>query len=230
MKLLTLVFCSCIVLHAANAQKKLQPGDYKLQLRMNPLGVVDPFETNLSAGVDARIKKRLSVGGDMAVYLVRDGFSRSLNGFNVKPFLRLYAKGKWNTYSEIVLMYKHTVAKEEGWLGMDCVNGVPAYEKYDTYKNIKDVVDLSVRVGIRDHLFHSPDWFYEFYIGLGIRQKILSIGYAEPNTCVIAGNTSSSGNLFSLAVPGRYTVLSVPSGMRLTKTISSSRKHRPRDK
>lgn len=218
MKVLFFLISSCIIFQSAAAQNKLQTNDYKQQLRINPLGVLNPFETNLSVGYDVRVKKILSVGGDVGVYLARDAFSRPLNGFFIRPALRLYSNSKPNMYSEIVVMYKHTVRKENGWLGMDCVNGVPSYEKFDQYKNVKDVFDISFRFGFRERWFHSKNWFFECYMGLGVRQKILTIKYEEKKSCITADNFNSIGQ-FGQSVPGSYTVLSVPLGIRFTRTI-----------
>ncbi len=218
MKVLFFVISSCIIVQFAAAQNKLQTNDYKQQLRINPLGLLNPLETNLSVGYDVRVKKRLSLGADVAVYLARDAFSRPLNGFFVRPALRLYSKNKLKTYAELSLMYKHTVQKENGWLGMDCVNGVPSYEKFDEYKNVKDVFDISFRFGLRERLFHSANWFFECYMGLGIRQKIRSIKYAEKNTCLTADNFETF-SLFGQVTPGSYTSFSLPIGIRFTRTI-----------
>jgi len=218
MKVLFFVISSCIIVQCATAQNKLQTNDYKQQLRINPLGILNPFETNLSVGYDVRVRKILSVGGDVGVYLARDAFSRPLSGFFVRPALRMYSKNKLKAYTELVLMYKHTVQKEEGWLGMDCVNGVPSYEKFDQYKYVRDVFDISFRFGFRERLFHSPNWFYEGYMGLGIRQKILSIKYAQKNTC-LNNNDFETFSFFEQVTPGSYTSFSVPIGIRFTRTI-----------
>ena len=95
MKCLFSLFFSCILLLFVNAQEQEKnKNDYKLAIRVSPLALLDPFETNLSVGIDYKIRKRLSVGGDIAVYITREAFAESkpLSGFYVRPHFTMVFK------------------------------------------------------------------------------------------------------------------------------------------
>ena len=139
--------------------------------------------------------------------------SKPLSGFYVRPTLRWYSNDRLKLFTELVLMYKHTVRKENDWLGMDCVDDVPAYEKFTTYKQVRDVFDLSFRGGIRENLFQSKNWYFEFYLGIGLRQKFHSIKYNEANTC--APRVGNFFDIFHQNPSTTITTASLPAGMRL---------------
>ncbi len=217
MKFLFFVVISCMVFQFTTAQETIKKSnDYKLAVRFNPLSLFDPVETNLSVGIDMKLRKKLSLGGDVAVYIARNVYaqSRPMSGFYVRPTLRWYSNNRLYMFTELVLMYKHTARKENDWLGMDCVNGVAAYEKFTQYKEVRDVFDLSFRAGMRENLFQSENWFFEFYMGIGLRQKLHSLKYNEKNTCA----TTAAGEFFNILnqnPSGNFTTLSIPAGMRL---------------
>lgn len=216
------LFCwigMCVYTAGAQDQKK-KAGNYQFAVRISPLGLVDPVETNFSAGVEKKLRPAFSVGGDAAIYIARDVLAerRPMSGFHLRPTVRWYSGKKMKGFTELVLMYKHTVRKENDWLGMDCVNGVPAYQKFTSYKNIRDVVDVSFRAGLQEQLFDSDKWMFEFYIGLGVRQKFHRIKYSEPNTCAV-NEFNVFFPLFDPAATGSYTTVTIPLGIRLVYII-----------
>lgn len=216
MKCLFTLFFSCILLLFVSAQEQEKnKNDYRLAVRLSPLALLDPFETNLSIGIDYKVRKRLSVGGDIAVYIIREAFAENkpLSGFYVRPTLRWYSNDRLKLFTELVLMYKHTVRKENDWLGMDCVDDVPAYEKFTSYKQVRDVFDLSFRGGIRENLFQLKNWYFEFYLGIGLRQKFHSIKYNEPNTC--AQRVDGFFDIINQNPSTTITTASLPCGIRL---------------
>lgn len=170
--------------------------------------------------MDALLQPRLAAGADASVYFAADGYTKPLSGFAIAPFVRWYTNTRRNVFIETGMMYKFTQRKEEGWLGMDCVNDVPAYEKYDVYKRRKQVIDLSVRFGMREPLFKSSKWSFEMFIGLGVRHKMFSIKYAEANTCVLEDGSDMIGFWGSNTnPPDNYTFVSVPMGLRFTRKL-----------
>ena len=217
MKCFFVVLISCMLLLFANAQETVKnKNDYKVALRVSPLALLDPIETNLSVGIDFKIRKRLSIGGDAAVYIAREVYAQSkpMSGFYVRPTLRWYSNERLKLFTELVLMYKHTVRKENGWLGLDCVNDVPAYEKFTEYKQVRDVFDLSIRGGIRENLFQSKNWFFEFFMGIGVRRKYHSIKYYEQNTCAPRA-MGGFFDIFNQNPSSNITTPTLPTGIRL---------------
>ncbi|MBY0479408.1 MAG: hypothetical protein K2Q24_17305 [Chitinophagaceae bacterium] len=221
MKLFFLACCISICVQEATAQDhEKKKSDYKLALRISPLGLVDPVETNFSAGVERKLSPKFSVGGDAAVYIARDVLTdrQPMSGFHLRPTVRWYSGKRLKGFTELVLMYKHTVRKQNDWLGMDCVNEVPAYEKFTTFKQIRDVFDLSFRAGVQEQLFNSEKWKFEFYMGLGLRQKFHRIKYSEKNTCA-ANEFADFFPVFDQSSTGSFTSISIPFGIRLVYQI-----------
>ncbi|RXK61968.1 hypothetical protein ESA94_02845 [Lacibacter luteus] len=220
MKKILLLLAAFIVHAELKAQKKSFSPLYQTQLHISPLGLLDVIEHNVSAGFDTKVANRLYAGADVSAYFWSSTYSKPLNGFAVRPMLRLYNKRLQTDYVELVLMYKRTALKEQGWLGMDCVNNVPSYEKFDTYKRIKEVYDISFRYGTRQPFFSSGKWFYECYFGIGIRHKQYTVKYNEANSCML-DNGEVTLNFFgnSTGNTGRSTFFSLPCGFRLVRTI-----------
>lgn len=210
----------CVLFFSVAAQKKVPVNKtYSQQLRLQPLALVDPFESSVRFGMDIMLKPKLSVGADASIYFAADGYTKPLGGFAIAPAVRWYQNDRLGSYFETVLLYKHTERKETEWLGMDCVNGVPAYEKYDTYKRRKDVLDLSVRFGLRESLFGSPNWCIELFVGVGVRYKMYSIKYSEPNTCLLANDEIMINFFSNNPNPTNHAFFSVPAGLRLTRKL-----------
>ena len=220
MKKLFVTVTGCFLLFVAVAQKDtVVKNSYKQQLRLQPLALFDPFESSVRLGMDVMLKPRFAVGADVSVYFAADGYTKPLAGFAIAPFVRWYMNNRHSAFFEAGAMYKHTERKEEAWLGMDCVNGVPAYEKFDTYKRVKDVVDLSFRIGMRESLFGSPNWSYEMFIGLGARYKMFSIKHREANSCLPPEGIDAIGFFGNNANPENYAFFSVPMGIRFTRKL-----------
>lgn len=217
-----IVFC-CLLFFATSAQKSTSDtiirNGYKQQLRFQPLSLFDLFESNARFGMDFMVRPRLAVGADLSVYFAADAYTKPLAGIAIAPMVRWYMNNRHNAYFEVGAMYKHTERTEEGWLDMDCVNGVPTYEKFDTYKRVKDVVDGSFRIGMREPLFGSPNWTFEMFIGLGVRYKMFSIKYKEPNTCLQLEGIDAIGFFGNNVNPENYAFFSVPMGFRLTRKL-----------
>ena len=220
MKISFLILAGCLYISTATAQKDtVVKNSYKQQLRLQPLALFDPFESSVRLGADVMLKPRLAVGADVSVYFAADGYTKPLAGFAIAPLVRWYMNNRHSAFFEAGAMYKHTERKEEAWLGMDCVNGVPAYEKFDTYKRVKDVVDLSFRIGMREPLFGSPNWSFEMFIGLGARYKMFSLKYREANTCLQPDGIDAIGFFGNNVNPDNYAFFSVPMGIRLTRKL-----------
>lgn len=204
------------------AQYKPKPKDYNyiLTVRLSPLALIDPLENNLSAGVDIKISKRFSMGGDIAWFFARNSFNRAkqLNGFYVRPAIRFYTSDRLNFFVETVLMYKYTSRNEQGWIGMDCVNEIPSYEKFDNYRFVKNVYDLSIRGGIRQPVSSSGKLFLEFYFGIGAGTKNHFIKYEEINSCISPFQINSIG-IINNNLTGSFARVSVPMSVRLAYKI-----------
>lgn len=211
----------CMLLICTHAQNKNSYSlKYDKQFRFQPFAVFDPFESGIKFGMDKMVKPRMAVGADVAVYLGTEGYTKWAPGFAVSPLVRWYTDEKLKGFVETVLTYKYTERTETGWLGMDCVDGVPSYEKFDSYKRRKNVVDLSGRLGYRDRLFKSEKWCFEMFAGLGLRYKMLSVKYPEPNVCLDIGDSGIDviGYMGS-TIPVNYFFVSVPAGIRFTRKL-----------
>lgn len=199
--------------------------DYKVQVRLSPLSLLDPVETSFSAGVDVKVGSRISAGGDAAWFFARslaDNKWEPLNGFYLRPGFRYYTSARLNFFAEAVFMYKYTSRPDRGWLGIDCVNGVPSYEKFDEFRFVKNIYDFSVRWGLRTPISGNRKLFLEYYMGAGAGVKVHRIKYRESNSCTV--NDFNNGFDFTnLNETGRFPRISVPIGFRITWKLQQAK-------
>jgi hypothetical protein len=188
MKFLSVVFTFLMPYFLSAQRINTLSNDYKIHLRMSPLTLLDPVETSFSAGADVKVASRISVGGDAAWYFARNMANnewKPLNGFSLRPTVRFYTSQRLNFFAEAVFMYKYTSRPDEGWLGMDCVNGIPSYEKFGKYRFVKNIYDFSVRWGLRTPISSNRKFFLEYYMGIGTGMKVQNIRYQDANSCSV---------------------------------------------
>lgn len=204
------------------AQYKPKHTDYNylVNIRTSPFALLDPIENNLSIGADVKISKRFSTGADIAWFFARNFLNtpKQLTGFYIRPGIRYYTSNKLDFFAEAVFMYKYTSRNEEGWIGMDCVNEIPSYEKFDSYRFVKNVYDVSIRGGIRHPLSTSGKLFFEYYFGIGVGTKIHTIKYNEINSCISPFQQIDRG-FTNINLTGSFARVSVPMGFRLTYRV-----------
>ena len=196
---------------AAGQQQQIHDTTYRISLRANPLGLVDPFDSNISFGAEYAVTERISVAADISYIFFSQYLSeiKRTGGIIIRPGIRYYTSDKRNWFVEAVVFYKHAAYTMEGWLGKDCINNIPVYDQYQQYTFRKRVLGFNFQAGVQAPLNKDHSLRLEFYIGLGIREKWQDIK-DEPGACrlgrsLLNNNTGDNRQIFP----------SFPEGIRL---------------
>jgi hypothetical protein len=187
--------------------------DFDVNLRFSPLALARLKHNTVLFGFEKKLKGNYSIGADagyifLTTYLF-DGTTHKASGFVVRPALRYYVSDKNRFYWEGALTYQLIDEKYNDFLGMNCVNNVPAYFKLTDFSMLRTTADASVRFGGCFNLFKSRKVFLEMFAGVGARYRGYKIK-SEPNACytipaIVSDrivNGSSTTNAFSVIAPG----------------------------
>jgi hypothetical protein len=181
-------------------------------IRFNPLGLANIFNGNLSFGAEYRFKKQWSATMDAAWVFYSYDFdeSRHASGIILRPAVRYYLGGKLRRYVEGELHYKSITHRQQGWLGHDCVNGIPAYEEFTGFRYRKINYGFHIKTGIVYTLDKESRFYMDVYLGLGVHHRNLKI-VNKPGCCMVNANFSSS--FFDNTQGTNY--IAIPMGARL---------------
>ena len=142
-------------------------------LRVNPLGIIDPIETNFSLGTEYRFQKTLATSLDVAYVLQSLNMrnAKDSRGVIIRPAFRKYFDRGLNTFVEAELHYKMIESTMEDWVGRKTVNGVPAYQEFKRFHFKKKVAGFHFKLGVQESLVQNKWLWMEFYAGIGLRQR-----------------------------------------------------------
>jgi hypothetical protein len=183
-------------------------------LRFNITSLIDPVESNFSLGMENRFHENWSVGFDAGWIFYSNYFEKTkhANGFILRPALRLYIPDLSGLYLETELHYKYAVYTIEDWLGMNCVNGTAAYEKFTKFHYRKQAYGLHLKTGFQGPVSKNKKLWLEFYLGIGPRWRTEQV-LNSPNSCY-THSTRVIGE-----EPGINTGVAVPMGLRFLYKI-----------
>ncbi len=197
----------------AISQKKIFHANDKF-VRINVSGLLDPIETNISGGMEYRLKDNLSVSLDAGYifysryYQLKNGNS---SGFLLRPAIRYYTDYYKKFYVEAELNFKTVTTKLTDWLGKDCVNNVRTYEEFTTFKIRKNIIGLNFKSAYLINLSKNNKLWLEPYFGLGIKQRMEFI-LNEPASCYRFGTIFNRQNIVTNT---KEIQASFPLGLRL---------------
>jgi hypothetical protein len=208
------------ILNVSTKNLMAQPGKAapihdKWMLRFNALGLVDVFDGNISGGIAYTLSQRWLLSADLAyifysTYLPKTRFT---SGYIFKPAVRYYLSDKKKFYIESTVWYKRSAYKIRDWLDKDCVNGVPTYQEFKTFRFRKQVVGLNIQGGIQKSLMRNNVLRMEIYTGIGIRYKWQGV-INDPEACY------QPENIFFTTLYGpHHFSASLPHGLRLVYMI-----------
>jgi len=195
---------------AAQQTKSDQSFERKWMIRLNPLGLADPFETNFSMGAEYIFRDRWAVAADASWVIESRYFSnaKSSGGMIFRPAVRYYFNEKRTAFLELEGQYKEVGYTIHDWLGKNDVNGVSAYEELTDFRFQKNVWGLHIKGGLKAPISRSKKFWIEGYWGVGFRVRRTFIRN-EPNSSYNA----SGDNFFNGA--NDATLPAVPVGLRL---------------
>ena len=181
--LLILVTLSCLHGFSQQTEEK-NPVRRDLFLRLNFLGLVDPFDNNFSVGAEQLLSPRFSVALDAGWIFHSEYFrnAKSSNGILLRPAFRWYPRAEGRGFLETELHYKMVSYRIEDWIGRDCDNEVPTFDEFATFSYRKYSYGFHLRGGVKGALDREKKFWLEFSGGLGIRWRDQGL-HNEPNSC-----------------------------------------------
>ena len=205
---------SFFIVFNSGAQNSRPPVIYKKAISLSPLALADLDHTLLLTG-EYRFNNKLALVTDVGYIFASDYISniKQTWGFNLRPSLRMYYGKRNKGYLQAQAFYKMATYTLNDWVGKDCVNGVPAYEKQMDFDYRKKVAGFNIIAGGLFPLSKSHQWLIDLYGGLGFRHKTHQM-INEPNSCYNINN-----GFFSELYNDDITTISVPMGVRLTYVL-----------
>jgi hypothetical protein len=203
---------------AGNAQLKnrraLKADTGRLYLRFSPLGVIDPFDGNVTFGGEYRFNDTWAATLDAGAILYSAYFNhtKKATGLLFRPGIRVYPTEYKDFFIDLQFHYKTVTYHIHDWLQKDVVANVATYEEYKVFKFKKKVAGGHAMVGYRDYFTRNGRFYVEVYAGIGIHYKEESL-YEEPNSQYDKGSRINNKN------NGRYVLPALPVGFRLVYLI-----------
>ena len=169
---------------ALEQEKQKRP----LDLRLNILGLIDVFDTNLSLAVESRRTDKIALifEAGWIFYSQYLSMSKKTNGVILRPAFRYYANPEKNRFVEVELHYKSVIYNIEDWIGRECSGNVPSYDQFTTFKFRKQAYGFHLRGGMKGALDREKSFWVEFSPGIGLRWKTQGL-HREPNSCYFRG-------------------------------------------
>ncbi|RPD50920.1 DUF3575 domain-containing protein [Paracnuella aquatica] len=203
------ICCVVLLLWALGAAAQKAPlgrpkyTPHNLVVTINPLAMFNA-DHRLMMGVEHRFSSRFSLVGDVGL-VVQSSYldeAKKARGFELRPALRYYYTRQGAGYVQGQLHYRLMNYDLHGWLGQNCVNGVPTYEKLQDFTFQKSQAGAAVVTGGTERL--GKHWLLDVSVGLGLvyrQQKVKD----EPNCCYMPtdnffGNTTQN-NMWLPVVP-----------------------------
>lgn len=187
----------------------------KLSVRVSPLGLVDILDANVTGGIAYTLNDRWSLSVDLS-YIFYSGYlqeSKGTSGYILKPAVRYYVSENRKFFIESSVWYKRSSYRMTDWVDKDCVNGVPSYQEFKSFRFRKRVVGLNVQGGVQKALMKSKLLRMEIYAGIGIRFKWQDIKN-DSKACY------QPDAIFQGSFYGPYNVSAgIPHGLRLVYVI-----------
>ncbi len=142
-------------------------------IRFSPLGLVDVFDGNVTAGTAYTLNDRWTISADVSYIFYSEYIQRKLgvSGYIFKPGIRYYLSERRRFFVESAPFYKRVGYKINDWLNKGYLNGVPAYQELTTFKFRKQVVGLNIQAGVQKSLMRNNMLRLEIYFGINVRYK-----------------------------------------------------------
>lgn len=212
----------CLLLLAATGNAQVKSYKYwradvdtgKLYFRMNPAGLIDAFDENITIGAEYRFNHKWSATMD-AGYIFFSGYAgrvKSASGVLLRPGIRKYCGQRKDIFLDLQFHFKEVNYRVKDWLDKNVVDNVATYEEYKTFRYHKRVIGGQFMIGGKEYLSRSHRLCFEVYVGIGIRYKAEGVR-DEPNS------RYNPINGMDLTTPSTETskrvVAAVPFGLRL---------------
>lgn len=184
------------------AQRKhpLKKGD--LFARLSVTDLINPLDNAITVGAAYMLHSRWSVAADVG-YIFNSTSNDWVRNNDTKGWLSKialrwhYSKSK-RSFVELMGYYKSYGYYTNGWLGMDCTSGVPAYQKWTAYKTKKEIPGAVLKWGYTGQLSKKGKLWYEASAGFTLKYATEKLVNQPANTCILkTSNTRFPLNLLS---------------------------------
>ncbi len=197
-KIVLLCVVLSIISTALFAQRRQHLNKGDLFARLTVTDLINPLDNSITVGAAYMLHSRWSVAADVG-YIFNSTRSDEVRNDNTKGLLSKialrwhYSKSK-RSFVELMGYYKNYSYNNNGWLGMDCTAGVPAYQKWSTYKIRKEIPGAVLKWGYTGQLSKKGKLWYEASAGFTLKHTTEKLVNQPANTCII--NTISINSAF----------------------------------
>ncbi|MFM2362235.1 MAG: hypothetical protein RLZZ316_1137 [Bacteroidota bacterium] len=189
------------------------------KLHFNPLALADIGDPNISGGIEYRNNnKALHLDAGYIFTSVYHTSKRAAQpyGYYFRPAYRKYNKtsSTKSNFWELRGGIKQVWYTITDWVDKDLVNGVPAYQSYETFTLKKIVLNANFIAGTQHLLNTKGKTIIEYYVGCGLRYKTFPMPlegggiYSDIN--LITAITDADGNTNNAEV-----LIDIKAGIRL---------------
>lgn len=216
--------CFIICCFIVNAQfNKAAPPDSifktRWKIHVNPLALADVGDPNISGGIEYRNNnKGLHLDAGYIFTSIHHTSKRSAQpyGYYFRPAYRKYKKihNNESNFWELRGGIKQVWYGITDWVDKGLVNGVPAYQSYETFTLKKIVLNANFIAGTQHRLNSKGNTLIEYYVGCGLRYKTFPMplegGGVYSNINLITAITDADGNTNNAEV-----LIDIKAGIRL---------------
>jgi len=186
----------------------------KLYFRMNPAGLIEIYDQNITFGVEYRLNHNWSatIDGGYIFFSQYAGRVKSASGVLFRPGIRKYAGRRNDFFLDLQLHFKEVNYRVKDWLDRNVVDDVATYQEFKTFHYHKRVIGAQFMFGGKEYLLRNHRLCFEVYAGIGVHYKEEGLRN-EPNSQYKPREggiiTNSSGESQKRWLPA------VPFGLRL---------------
>lgn len=207
----------CLLLIAATGKAQLSSAKYwradvdtgKLYFRMNPAGLIDLYDQNITFGAEYRLNHDWSATMDAGYIFFSQyaGRVKNASGILLRPGIRKYADRRKDFFLDLQLHFKEVNYRVKDWLGRNVVDNVATYEEYKIFRYHKRVVGAQFTIGGKEYLSRNHRLTFEVYGGIGVHYKEEGLRgeansqYNPPNGGIITNRSGERQTRWLPAVP-----------------------------
>jgi hypothetical protein len=184
--------------------------------RVNITDLIPSPDGYISVGFEYLIKNDVSVfvdAGYTFFSIPNENVIAKNKGLFIRPGFRYYPKKRYFLEIDIEIFIKKITTTVTDWIGRNCVNEVPSYYEYKTFRFSKNSPTFNIKIGTQKLLYKKYNCWLEPFIGIGIRfQNTYFIN--EENSCY---NITNNTNQVVIINAKKEVVPTIPFGCRVIK-------------
>ena len=142
-------------------------------IKFSPLGIINPFDGNLSFGAEYCFLKKWSINMEAAkiFYSFYAPHTSHTSGVILRPSIRHYLNDSENFFLELQFHYKNVTYQLYDSLTYEATATTPAYGERTENRFDRKVIGVHAMGGIKLPMDKKRRFWLEFYWGLGMHFK-----------------------------------------------------------